>query len=184
MAHHDLKSAERPAPDEILQAIADYALSYQVNSEAAYETAYYCLMDTLACGFQALQYPACHEVAGAGGAGCGDAGRLAKCRARATSSTRCRRRSISARWFAGSISMTRGWRRSGVILPTTSAAFWRSRTISPAGVGHREGGVAGEGCAHRDDQGATRSRASARWRIVSIGLDWIMCCWCASRRPR
>ena len=64
MAHHDLKSAERPAPDPILAAIADYVLSYQVQSEAAYETACYCLMDTLACGFQALQYPACTKLLG------------------------------------------------------------------------------------------------------------------------
>ncbi len=39
-------------------------LSYRIDSEAAYETAYYCLMDTLACGFQALQYPACTKLLG------------------------------------------------------------------------------------------------------------------------
>jgi 2-methylcitrate dehydratase len=64
MSLHDIKSAERPAPDAILTAIADYALSYRIESEAAYETAYYCLMDTLACGFQALQYPACTKLLG------------------------------------------------------------------------------------------------------------------------
>ncbi|MBM0108153.1 bifunctional 2-methylcitrate dehydratase/aconitate hydratase [Steroidobacter sp. S1-65] len=64
MSLHDIKSAERPAPDDVLTAIADYALSYEVSSEAAYETAYYCLMDTLACGFQALQYPACTKLLG------------------------------------------------------------------------------------------------------------------------
>jgi 2-methylcitrate dehydratase len=61
---HDIKSAERPAPDAILTAIADYALSYQINSELAYDTAAYCLMDTLACGFQALKYPACTKLMG------------------------------------------------------------------------------------------------------------------------
>jgi 2-methylcitrate dehydratase len=61
---HDYKSAQRPAPDQVLVNIADYALSYQVTSEAAYETAYYCLMDTLACGFQALKYPACTKLMG------------------------------------------------------------------------------------------------------------------------
>jgi 2-methylcitrate dehydratase len=55
MSTHDYKSAERPAPDKVLTDIADYALSYRIDSKAAYETAYYCLMDTLACGFQALQ---------------------------------------------------------------------------------------------------------------------------------
>ena len=61
---HDIKSAERPAPDAILTAIADYALSFEIKSELAYETAAYCLMDTLACGFQALKYPACTKLMG------------------------------------------------------------------------------------------------------------------------
>jgi 2-methylcitrate dehydratase len=60
----DIKSAERPAPDSILTAIADYALSDAINSTLAYETAGYCLMDTLACGFQALKYPACTKLMG------------------------------------------------------------------------------------------------------------------------
>jgi 2-methylcitrate dehydratase len=61
---HDIKSAERPAPDHVLTAIADYALSYEIGSALAYETAGYCLMDTLACGFQALEYPACTKLLG------------------------------------------------------------------------------------------------------------------------
>ena len=61
---HDIKSAERPAPDQVLTAIADYALSYEISSPLAYETASYCLMDTLACGFRALQYPACTKLLG------------------------------------------------------------------------------------------------------------------------
>jgi 2-methylcitrate dehydratase len=64
MSTHDYKSAERPAPDKVLTDIADYALSYRIDSKSAYETAYYCLMDTLACGFQALQYPACTKLMG------------------------------------------------------------------------------------------------------------------------
>jgi 2-methylcitrate dehydratase len=61
---HDIKSAHRPPPDQLLVDIADYVLSYNINSGAAYETAYYCLMDTLACGFQALKYPACTKLLG------------------------------------------------------------------------------------------------------------------------
>jgi 2-methylcitrate dehydratase len=61
---HDIKSAERPAPDQVLTAIADYAQSYEIGSALAYETAGYCLMDTLACGFQALKYPACTKLMG------------------------------------------------------------------------------------------------------------------------
>src|SRR6202142_4208305 len=61
---HDIKSAERPAPDSLLAAIADYAQSFEIKSDLAYETASYCLMDTLACGFQALKYPACTKLMG------------------------------------------------------------------------------------------------------------------------
>ena len=61
---HDIKSAERPAPDAVLSAIADYAISQEITSTLAYETASYCLMDTLACGFQALKYPACTKLMG------------------------------------------------------------------------------------------------------------------------
>src|SRR3569833_2687277 len=64
MSSHDIKSAERPAPDAALVAIADYAQSFKVTSNQAYETARYCLMDTLACGFQALKYPACTKLMG------------------------------------------------------------------------------------------------------------------------
>jgi 2-methylcitrate dehydratase len=64
MSSHDYKSAQRPAPDAVLTAIADYAISYGQPSELARETAYYCLMDTLGCGFQALRYPACTRMLG------------------------------------------------------------------------------------------------------------------------
>ncbi len=64
MSSHDVKSATRPAPDAALLAIADYARNFTVTSTLAYETARYCLMDTLACGFQALKYPACRKLLG------------------------------------------------------------------------------------------------------------------------
>src|SRR6201982_1202729 len=64
MSSHDIKSAERPAPDQVITAIADYALRHEITSQVAYETAAYCLMDTLACGFQALKYPACTKLMG------------------------------------------------------------------------------------------------------------------------
>jgi 2-methylcitrate dehydratase len=64
MSQHDIKSAERPSPDATLIAIADYAKNYTVSSNQAYDTARYCLMDTLACGFQALKYPACTKLLG------------------------------------------------------------------------------------------------------------------------
>jgi 2-methylcitrate dehydratase len=64
MSAKDYKSAQRPAPDAVLTAIADYAINYRQPSELAKETAYYCLMDTLGCGFQALRYPACTRMMG------------------------------------------------------------------------------------------------------------------------
>ncbi|HUJ52346.1 MAG TPA: bifunctional 2-methylcitrate dehydratase/aconitate hydratase [Steroidobacteraceae bacterium] len=64
MSAHDTKSAERPQPDAALVAIAAYARDFRITSESAYETARYCLMDTLACGFQALNYPACRKLLG------------------------------------------------------------------------------------------------------------------------
>jgi 2-methylcitrate dehydratase len=54
----------RPKPDKVLTLIADYATKYQVTSQEAYETARYCLMDTLGCGFEALEYPACTKLLG------------------------------------------------------------------------------------------------------------------------
>ncbi|MBK6597039.1 MAG: bifunctional 2-methylcitrate dehydratase/aconitate hydratase [Proteobacteria bacterium] len=64
MSAQDYKSAKRPDPDQVLVDIAEYARSYKVDSAQAYETARYCLMDTLACGFQALKYPACTKMLG------------------------------------------------------------------------------------------------------------------------
>ncbi|MBC7983147.1 MAG: bifunctional 2-methylcitrate dehydratase/aconitate hydratase [Candidatus Obscuribacterales bacterium] len=64
MSSYDIKSTHRPAPDQVLADIADYALSYRIESDIAFETAYYCLMDSLACGFLALKYPACTKLLG------------------------------------------------------------------------------------------------------------------------
>lgn len=64
MSAHDYKSARRPDPDQLLVDIADYALNAKIDSELAYETARYCLMDSLACMFQALEYPACTKLLG------------------------------------------------------------------------------------------------------------------------
>jgi 2-methylcitrate dehydratase len=64
MSSHDPKSTHRPDPDALLVEIAEYARDFTIQSELAYETARYCLMDTLACGFQALSYPACTKLLG------------------------------------------------------------------------------------------------------------------------
>ena len=50
--------------DPIIEKLADYALSDLVPSEEALQTASLCLMDSLACGIAALQYPACTKLLG------------------------------------------------------------------------------------------------------------------------
>ena len=57
-------SNERPEPDQVIADIADYALSYEIKSELAYSTAQHCLIDTLGCGLEALEYPACTKLLG------------------------------------------------------------------------------------------------------------------------
>ncbi len=64
MSGADKRSAKRPDPDQLLVDIADYVCDTDIDSEVAFETAHYCLMDTLACGFQALDYPACTKLLG------------------------------------------------------------------------------------------------------------------------
>ena len=59
-----VRSAERADWDQALVDIADYVCNFEVESELALDTAHYCLMDTLACGFQALDYPACTKLMG------------------------------------------------------------------------------------------------------------------------
>jgi 2-methylcitrate dehydratase len=54
----------RPPFDQPLIDIVDYALTYKIESPLAYETARYCLLDTLGCGLQALDFPACTKLLG------------------------------------------------------------------------------------------------------------------------
>src|SRR5712675_1536916 len=64
MSSHDHKSAQRPDPDPLLVDIASYAHAAAIDSAMAYETARYCLMDSLACALQALSFPACTRLLG------------------------------------------------------------------------------------------------------------------------
>ena len=54
----------RPKPDKVLVDIVDYVTKYKIKSSEAYDTARYCLLDTLGCGFEALEYPACRKMLG------------------------------------------------------------------------------------------------------------------------
>ena len=53
-----------PQPDQVLVEIADYAVKKLVGCDLAYDTARYCLMDTLGCGLEAQSYPACSKLLG------------------------------------------------------------------------------------------------------------------------
>ena len=54
----------RPKPDNVLVDIVDYVTKYTIKSALAYETARNCLIDTLGCGLEALEYPACTKLLG------------------------------------------------------------------------------------------------------------------------
>ncbi len=54
----------RPKPDKVLTDIVDYVMKYKITSKVAYETARNCLIDTLGCGLEALEYPACTKLMG------------------------------------------------------------------------------------------------------------------------
>jgi 2-methylcitrate dehydratase len=59
-----MKSAKRLDWDQVLVDIVDYVQNYEIKSELAYETARNCLIDTLGCGLEALEYPACKKLMG------------------------------------------------------------------------------------------------------------------------
>ena len=54
----------RQQPDAVLTDIVDYVLDYKITSKLAFETARNCLIDTLGCGLEALEYPACTKLLG------------------------------------------------------------------------------------------------------------------------
>ena len=78
MSSHDYKSAQRPQPDELLVAIADYTKNFKVDSPQALRD-----REVLPDGHAGLRLPGAevsglHEVVRAGGAGRDHAGRLAR----------------------------------------------------------------------------------------------------------
>ena len=54
----------RPEPDQAMVDIADYVTGFAVESPLAWTTARHCLLDTLGCGLEALEYPACTRLLG------------------------------------------------------------------------------------------------------------------------
>jgi 2-methylcitrate dehydratase len=62
LSAHITKS-NQPFDQEIID-IVDYVTSFTVDSEVAYETAFHCLLDTIGCGLEALEYEACTKLMG------------------------------------------------------------------------------------------------------------------------
>ena len=59
-----MKADHRPDWDPVLIDIVDYVQHYEVDSALDYENARLCLIDTLGCGLEALEYPACTKLLG------------------------------------------------------------------------------------------------------------------------
>jgi len=59
VSHADIRSAARPAPDQPLVDVADYVLDYRIESQEAWDTARYMLMDALGCAMLAMKFPQC-----------------------------------------------------------------------------------------------------------------------------
>src|SRR5690349_10627781 len=59
MSHHDVRSAVRPQPDQPMVDIADYVVDYRIDSQEAYDTARYMLLDSLACAMLAMKFEGC-----------------------------------------------------------------------------------------------------------------------------
>lgn len=50
--------------DSLFVEIADYVQGTEIENSLAYDTARWCLMDSLGCGFLALEYPECRKLLG------------------------------------------------------------------------------------------------------------------------
>jgi len=59
MSHHDIRSAQRPDPDQSMVDIANYVVDYKIDTAEAYTTARYMLLDSLGCAMLAMKHPEC-----------------------------------------------------------------------------------------------------------------------------
>lgn len=62
--HHDFRNNAKQPFDHIIQQITDYVCDYKIKSDLAYKTAYYTLLDSIACALMALKFPACTKLLG------------------------------------------------------------------------------------------------------------------------
>jgi 2-methylcitrate dehydratase len=59
MSAPDIRSAQRPDPDQPMRDIADYVVDYRIDSAEAWDTARYMLLDSLGCAMLAMKFPEC-----------------------------------------------------------------------------------------------------------------------------
>ena len=59
MSHHDIRSAQRPDPDQSMVDIANYVVDYRIDSPGAYTTSRYMLLDSIGCAMLAMKHPEC-----------------------------------------------------------------------------------------------------------------------------
>ncbi|MCH8057474.1 MAG: bifunctional 2-methylcitrate dehydratase/aconitate hydratase [Proteobacteria bacterium] len=64
MSQIGIRAAVRPDYDQVLVDIADYVCNYEIDSDEAYSTARYCLMDSLACSMLAMKFPGARQLLG------------------------------------------------------------------------------------------------------------------------
>ena len=61
---HTHYSTSKATPDQVMVDIANYVFTYNITSQLAYDTAYYCLLDSIGCALEALTYKACTKLLG------------------------------------------------------------------------------------------------------------------------
>lgn len=64
MSNVGIRTAERPDFDPELVEIANFVCDYRIDSDEAYATARYCLLDSLACAMLAMDFPDCVRLLG------------------------------------------------------------------------------------------------------------------------
>jgi len=62
--HMTVENNLKPDYDQVISEIATYVLDATVLSQEAYETARFCLMDSMGCGILALQFQECKKLLG------------------------------------------------------------------------------------------------------------------------
>lgn len=113
----------RPEFDREIVDIVDYVMNYEITSTVAYDTAHYCLLDTLGCGLEALEYPACKKLLGpvVPGTVVPNGVRVPGTQFQLDPVQAAFNIGAMIRWLDFNDT---GWPRNGGILPITSAAFW------------------------------------------------------------